>query len=59
VFGSDRSGRDTGDAIAITKNGKSLVRKRSPLGTWKGKVIIKENIISPIEVEWDAFKVII
>jgi prevent-host-death family protein len=54
---------ETGDAIVITKNGKPLVKlvphrvpKRSPLGVWKGKVIIKGDIISPIEVEWDALK---
>jgi prevent-host-death family protein len=53
----------TGDPIVITKNGKPLVAlvphrvaKRSPLGIWKGKVIIKGDIISPIDVEWDALK---
>ena len=47
-----------------TKNGKPLVElvphrpppKRSPLGVWKGKVLIKGDIISPIDVEWDALK---
>ena len=54
---------DTGDPIVITKNGKPLVKlvphrvpKRSPLGVWKDKVIIKGDIISPIEVEWDALR---
>jgi prevent-host-death family protein len=54
---------DTGEAIVITKNGKPLVKlvprrvpKRSPLGVWKGKVIIKGDIISPIEPKWDALK---
>ena len=53
----------TGDPIVITKNGKPLAElvphrtpKRSPLGVWKGKVIIKGDIISPIDVEWDALK---
>jgi hypothetical protein len=32
------------------------VPKRSPLGIWKGKVIIKGDIISPMDVEWDALK---
>jgi prevent-host-death family protein len=48
----------TGDAIVVTKNGKPLVTlvphrapKRSPLGIWKGKVIIKGDIIAPIDVE--------
>ena len=54
---------DTGETIVITKNGKPLVKlvphrvpKRSPLGVWKGKVIIKGDIISPIEVAWDRLK---
>jgi prevent-host-death family protein len=53
----------TGDPIVITKNGKPLAKlvphrtpKRSPLGVWKGKVTIKGDIISPIDVEWDALK---
>jgi len=53
----------TGDPIVITKHGKPLAElvphrtpKRSPLGVWKGKVIIKGDIISPIDVEWDALK---
>jgi prevent-host-death family protein len=53
----------TGDPVVITKNGKPLAKliphgspKRSPLGVWKGKVIIKGDIISPIKVEWDALK---
>jgi prevent-host-death family protein len=54
---------DTGHPIVITKNGKPLAElvphrtpKRSPLGVWKGKVIIKGDINSPIDVEWDALK---
>jgi prevent-host-death family protein len=53
----------TGDAIIVTKNGKPLVElvphqppKRSPLGIWKDKVLIKGDIIAPIDVEWDALK---
>ena len=53
----------TGDAIVVTKNGKPLaklvphrVATRSPFGIWKGKVIIKGDIVSPIDVAWDAFK---
>jgi prevent-host-death family protein len=54
---------DTGNRIVITKNGKPLaeliphqVPKRTPLGVWKDKVLIKGDIISPIDVEWDALK---
>jgi prevent-host-death family protein len=53
----------TGQTILVTKNGKPLVElvphripQRSPLGIWKGKVIIKGDIVSPIDVEWDALK---
>ena len=53
----------TGVAIVVTKNGKPLAKlvphrtpTRSPLGIWKGKVTIKGDIISPIDVEWDALK---
>lgn len=53
----------TGDAIIVTKNGKPLAKlvphqppKQSPLGIWKDKVIIKGDIIAPIDVEWDALK---
>ena len=53
----------TGKSVTITKNGKPVADlvphrspKRSPLGIWKGKVIIKGDIISPIDVEWDALK---
>jgi prevent-host-death family protein len=55
---------ETGRAVVVTKNGKPLVElvphkpksKRGPLGIWKGKVKIKGDIISPIDVEWDAMK---
>jgi prevent-host-death family protein len=54
---------DTGNSIVITKNGKPLAKlvphrvpTRSPIGIWKGKVKIKGDIISPIDVEWDALK---
>ena len=53
----------TGVAIVVTKNGKPLAKlvphrtpTRSPLGIWKGKVTIKGDIISPIDVKWDALK---
>jgi prevent-host-death family protein len=54
---------NTGDPIVIAKNGKPLVEliahrtsKRSPLGVWKGEVAIKADIISPIDVDWEALK---
>jgi prevent-host-death family protein len=53
----------SGDKIVITKNGKPLAElvphrseSRSPLGIWKDKITIKGDIISPIDVEWEAMK---
>ena len=53
----------TSDRLVITKNGKPIAemgphnpQKRSPLGIWKGKITIKGDIISPIDVEWEALK---
>ena len=49
--------------MVITKNGQPLVdlvphktEKRSPIGIWKDSVEIVGDIISPIDVEWDAMK---
>jgi prevent-host-death family protein len=55
---------ESGQGVVVTKNGKPLVElvphkaksKRSPLGIWKGKVEITGDIMSPIDVEWDAMK---
>jgi prevent-host-death family protein len=53
----------TGDKLVITKNGKPLVelvahrpKKRSPFGIWQDSVKITGDIISPIDVEWEALK---
>jgi len=53
----------SGDPLIITKNGKPLVelvphrsRQASPLGVWKGRVNIQGDIVSPLDVEWDALK---
>jgi prevent-host-death family protein len=53
----------TGRAVVVTKNGKPLAdlvphrsAKKSPFGIWKGKVKITGDIMSPIDVEWDALK---
>jgi prevent-host-death family protein len=54
----------TGESVVITKNGKPVAElvphrgapKKRPLGIWKGKVKITGDIISPIDVEWDALK---
>ncbi len=53
----------TGDSLVITKKGKPVAElvphkppKRSPLGIWKGRVTIKGDIISPLDVEWEALK---
>ena len=54
----------TGEGVLITKNGKPVAELRphagkpgqSPFGSWKGMIEIKGDIISPIDVEWEAFK---
>lgn len=53
----------TGTPVVITKNGKpiaDLVPHRSDrpraLGIWKGRARILGDIMSPIDVEWDAMK---
>ena len=53
----------TGERVVITKNGEPVAdlvphhtKKRSPFGVWKGKVEITGDIMSPIDVEWDAMK---
>ena len=49
--------------LVITKKGKPVAEvtphkpaKRSPLGIWKGRTEILGDIISPIDVEWEALK---
>lgn len=52
----------TGESVIVTKHGKptELVpyrsAQKSPFGIWKGKVEITGDIISPLDVEWDAMK---
>ena len=53
----------TGKPVVITKNGKPVAElvphraaKKSPLGIWKGRVVIKGDIVSPLDVEWEALK---
>ena len=51
----------TGKVVVITKYGKPIVQlvpfKKKPktlFGAVKGAVVIKGNVISPIDVSWDA-----
>jgi prevent-host-death family protein len=53
----------TGDTVVITKNGKPVAelvphrpRKQDPRGMFKDELFIVGDIISPIDVEWDALK---
>jgi prevent-host-death family protein len=54
----------TGESLVVTKNGKPVVevkpfkppRAKSLIGLHAGKINIKGDIISPIDVEWDALK---
>jgi len=54
----------TGEPIVITKKGKPLVElvphktrvKRDAFGILKGELVITGDIMSPIDVGWDAMK---
>jgi prevent-host-death family protein len=53
----------TQQPIVITKRGKPIAelvphkgKKRGLLGLYKGRIEILGDIISPIEVEWEALK---
>ena len=53
----------SGDRLVITKNGKPVadvvphqMAKPSPFGLLKGQLVIKGDIVSPIDVEWEALK---
>lgn len=54
----------TGEPVVVTKNGKPMAelvphkpkKKRSPFGILKGDLVIKGDIMSPIDVAWDAMK---
>jgi len=53
----------TGQRVVITKNGKPIAelgpyqqRKRNVFGILEGRVFITGDIISPVEMEWDALK---
>jgi prevent-host-death family protein len=53
----------TGTPLVITKNGKPVAelvphrpRVRTARGILKGELFITGDIISPIDVEWDALK---
>jgi prevent-host-death family protein len=53
----------TGKPVLVTKHGKPVAelrphrpRPKSALGVWKDQLIVKGDIVSPIDVEWDALK---
>ncbi len=54
----------TGKPLLVTKNGKPIAelrphagkRPRLPFGVHKGLVEIKGDIVSPIDVKWEALK---
>lgn len=54
----------TGEFVVITKNGKPVAElkpcasagKKNLFGIWEGKVKITGDIISPLDVEWEAMK---
>jgi prevent-host-death family protein len=53
----------SGKTVVITKNGKPIAeliphrsKMRNARGILKGELIIKGDIISPLDVEWEAMK---
>jgi prevent-host-death family protein len=53
----------TGNPLVITKNGSPVAelvphrpQARTARGIFKGELFITGDIISPIDVEWDALK---
>jgi len=54
----------TGETVVVTKDGKPLAElvphkqeaTRNLIGLFKDDLVIKGDIISPIDVEWDAMK---
>jgi len=54
----------TGETVVVTKDGRPVVElvphkkkaKRNLIGLFKDDMVIKGDIISPIDVEWDAMK---
>ena len=51
----------TGQPVVIAKNGKAVAKlgpvaeeRRSILGLHKGQIEIVRDIVSPLEVEWEA-----
>jgi prevent-host-death family protein len=53
----------TGESVIVTKHGKPVVEvvphrpnARNAFGIWRDSVKITGDIMSPIDVEWDAMK---
>lgn len=54
---------ETGEAVVITKNGQPMSQlvpyRKKPAtlyGALKGSITIEGNIISPLDVEWEALQ---
>ena len=54
----------TGESVVITKKGHPLVElvphkskaRKDPFGILKGELVITGDIMSPIDIEWNAMK---
>jgi prevent-host-death family protein len=53
----------SGESLVITKNGKPVAELKpygaewkNLFGIWKDAVVVTGDIVSPIDVEWDAMK---
>ena len=53
----------TGERVVVTKNGKPIAdlvphraKKRSPFGLLKRELKIMGDIMSPVDIQWNAMK---
>ena len=55
--------KKTGEEIVITKNGKPVSklvpvkhRPKTLFGAHRGRIIVKGDIVSPLDAEWEALR---
>ncbi len=53
----------TGRPLLVTKNGKPVAELRphtapgkDAFGIWKGRLLVKGDIVSPVDADWEALK---
>lgn len=53
----------TGRPLLVTKNGKPVAELRphtvpgkDAFGIWKGRLLVRGDIVSPVDADWEALK---